>query len=678
MMTANPALDEANQLVAAGRNADAMALLERHTTNPACAARLRELYTGERMRDRAMAVSRELAAGHDAEAAVSRSLIALFQGDPQRALFEAGIALDIDPQLAAAHNHRARALHNSGQSLQAVSVLRRAVELQDNYPEAWANLGLVLRATGAMEESVRAYRRAVELAPGFVGAELNLGITLLLTDRIDEGLFCLESVLKRDPQNQEALVNAGLALHLKGRLDEARRYFEHAIRLDEHNPLAWCYLGILLHECHETGPAQRALERAVTLNPMEVEAWVELAAIHEKAGRLDEVAAALDRALKVDPNDPAALLELARLRRREGRLDDALALLEQLGTRPLPGRLLQQQRFEAGLALDRAGRYDEAFEAYRQGNQLLARNIRRREVDPRAFGRECERLGRWLDRGAPGARPQEGDPADDTGADLCFLVGFQRSGTTLLETMLNAHPEVASIDEQPTLERVLEALRTMEPGYPEVLESIGGGQLAQLRRQYRAEAGRHLEGRAGKLVVDKLPLRFMHAGLLSRLFPQARILFALRHPCDVVLSSFMQAYAVNEASIHFDTVASSAAIYAQAMGLWQRIEALLPLRLQYTRYEDLVADPEAEMAAICAYLGIEPVPAMFDAAARLAGRAPVRTASYQQVAEPIHRRSAGRWRNYAAQLEPCLEVLRPFAEHYGYALDQNSQPSPTT
>lgn len=677
-MPANSALDEANQLVAAGRSAEARALLEQSAGDPGCAARLRELYLGDRLRDQAMAVSRELAVGNDAEAAVSRSVIALLQGDPQRALFEAGIAIDIDPGLAAAYNHRARALHNSGQSLQAVSVLRKAVELQDNYPEAWANLGLVLRATGAMDEAIRAYRRALELAPGFDGAELNLGISLLLAEHIDEGLFCLQSVLKRDPGNQEALVNAGLALHLKGRLDEARQYFEHAIRLDEHNPLAWCYLGILLHECHEQVPAQQALERAVALNPREVEAWVELASIHEKAGRLDETAAALERALGIDPHDPAAMLELARLRRREGRLDEALQLLQRLGARPLPARLLQQQRFEAGAALDRAGRYDEAFAAYRQGNQLLARNVRRRDVDPRGFEKECAALDRWLDRGAPGARPQAGDPGDDTGADLCFLVGFQRSGTTLLETMLNAHPDVVSIDERPTLESVINALRAGEPGYPAALESLDGAGVSALRRQYREEMGRYLGGREARLVVDKLPLRFMHAGLLNRLFPEARVLFALRHPCDVVLSSFMQAYAVNEASIHFDTLESSAVMYQRAMGLWRRIEALLPLRLQYTRYEDLVADPPAEMAAVCGFLGIAPVPGMFDAAARLAGRAPVRTASYQQVAEPIHQRSAGRWRNYHAQLEPCLEVLRPFAEHYGYTLDQNSQPSPTT
>jgi tetratricopeptide (TPR) repeat protein len=668
-MRPDSSLHEANRLIAAGRSDEAIALLESKSADPACAVRLRELYLGERRREAAMDACRNMAGGYGAEAHVSRSVIALLQDDPERALREVRLALEVDPGLATAHNHLGRALHNSNQSLQAVSALRRAVELRDNYPEAWANLGLVLRATGALDQAIKAYRRAVELAPGFITAELDLGISLLVAERVDEGLFCLESVLKRDPQNQEALVNAGLAFHLLGRFTEARQSFEHAIRLDQGDPVAWCYLGILLHEIHQPEQALTALQRAVALNPMEVEAWVEVAGIHEHAGRLDDAAAALEHALQVDPNDSATLLELARLRRRQGNLDEALDVLGRLGTRPLPARLALQHRFEAGIALDRAGRYTEAFRAYEEGNRLAASSIRRRTIDPQAFERSCKELEKWLQEGAPGARPQADDPQDDRGSDLCFLVGFQRSGTTLLETMLDAHPGIASIEEQPTIEQVVHALRTSSGGYPEAMEALDGSRLSQLRQLYRAETQRYLDGREAALILDKWPMRFLRAGLIHRLFPSARILFALRHPCDVVLSNFMQNFAPTESSIHFDTLQDSTAMYVRTMGLWRRIEELLPLRLQYVRYEAMVADAPAEMASVCSFLGIEPVAAMFDAATRVAGRAPVRTPSYHQVAEPVYQRAAGRWLNYRAQLAPCLDTLRPLADHYGYELE---------
>ena len=646
-MPANPALDEANQLIAAGRSTEAADLLAHAGSDPGCAVRLRELYLGEQRRDKAMAVSRELAAGHGPEAHVSRSVIALLQGDPERALMECTLALEADPKLATAHNHLARALHNADQPLQAVSALRKALELQDNYPEAWANLGLVLRALGGVEEAIRAYRRAVELAPGFITAELNLGISLLLADEVDPALFCLESVLKRDPHNLDALLNAGLALQLRGDLNKAMQYFDHAVRLDENHPLAWLYRGVLLHERHEAGQALDALHRAVTLDPMEIDAWVEIASIHEQAGRLDEASTALEQAGQIDPTHAAMQLELARLKRRQGDLEGALALLKQLASRTLPPRLARQHHFEAGLALDRAGHYEQAFAAYEEGNRLVAHDIRRREIDPRGFDRECRRLEQWLQRGAPGAQPRDADPGGDTGADLCFLVGFRRSGTMRLGTLLATHPEVAVIDERPTLERVVDALRTRKPGYPDVLESLDDAGLEALRRLYRTEAARHLDGRETALLVDKLPLRFMHAGLIHRLFPDARILFSLRHPCDAVLSNFMQPYAATEASIHFDTLQGSVAMYVRTMSLWRGIEERLSLRVHYTRYEHLVADPRAEMAAVCAFLGIEPVPAMFDAAAR----------------------RTGGWVHYRVQLAPYLAAMQALAEHYRYSLE---------
>jgi hypothetical protein len=131
----------------------------------------------------------------------------------------------------------------------------------------------------------------------------------------------------------------------------------------------------------------------------------------------------------------------------------------------------------------------------------------------------------------------------------------------------------------------------------------------------------------------------------------------------------MQAFAANESSIHFDTLQGSVAMYGRTMDIWRRNERLFPLKLQYTRYESLVANPEAEIQSVCTFLGREPVAAMFDPETRLSGRETVRTPSYHQVAEPLYQRSVGRWVNYRAQLAPYLEALRPLAEHFGYQVD---------
>lgn len=665
-MPASPILDQANALFARGKVAEAVQLLESHSIEPACAVRLREHYLGEHDNERAGFVTRQLAVGHDAEAHVSRSIMALMGRDLDSAVRECEAALAQQPDLATAHNHLGRALQNAGQSLQAISTLRKAVSLQENYPEAWYNLGLVQRASGALPAAIEAYRKALDLSPGYQAAELNLGISLLLAERPDEALFCLESLLGRHPDHVEALVNAGLAMHLLGQFREARAHLERATVLDASNPTAWLYLGMLLHEVHEPEQALEALHQALALDPLDVEAWVEVASIHERANRLEDARQALERGRKADPRHPGLRLELARLQRREGDPGNALETLRSLPAGSLPLRLAQQYHFELGTTLDRVGEFDQAMDAYARGNRVLARSVRRRDIDPQGFERRCQALQAWLDKGAPGAAPAGTDPQDDTGADLCFLVGFPRSGTTLLDTMLDAHPGVGAIEELPTLEILIDELRAMPADYPGAMASLDAQRISTLRGMYREQCRRFLEGREAGLVVDKLPLRFLNLGLVRRLFPQARILFAMRHPCDVVLSNFMQAYAENEAFIHFDTLADSTAMYVRAMSLWQLLESRLGLEPHYSRYEDMAADPRVEMGRVCEFLGLEPVEAMFDASRRMADRGPVRTTSYQQVSEAVYQRSAGRWRNYRKHLEPHLPALLPFIERYGY------------
>lgn len=670
-MSQNSALARARELIGKGRLGEAVALLEGHRLQPECAVALREIYLGDHDNARALPLAKILAVGEGGEAHVSRSVIALVNGDLDGAVNECQLALAVEPGLPTAHNHLGRALQNAGHTLQAISSLRKAVELRENYPEAWYNLALVLRASGAMDEALNAYRRALDFSPGYRAADLNLGISLLLLDRVDEALFCFEAVLEQHPDDVESLVNAGLALQIQGEFMAARQHLEHAVELAPDYPLAHAYLGVLLHEINEPEAALESLQAALRLDPMDVEAWVEVASIHEQANRLDEARAAIEQAMRADAHHPALHIERARLLRREGDFESAGRALQGLASAQLPPRLGQQYWFELGLTLDRLGHYDQALEAFAAGNQVLAASIRRRDIDPQGFERRCRALEDWLQRGTPGA---EGDAVDgqddqDLGADLCFLVGFPRSGTTLLDTMLDAHPDVASIEELPTLEAVLDELRSLPGGYPAAMEKLDGQQLAQLRSMYREQCRRYLDGQQPVLVVDKLPMRFLNAGLIHRLFPEARILFALRHPCDVVLSNFMQAYAANEAFIHFDTLADSARMYDRAMGLWHRIAEQLPLRVHYTRYEDMVEDDRAEMGRVCEFLGLEPVEAMFDAAARMAARPPVRTTSYQQVVEPVYGRAAGRWVRYRRHLEPFLAQLQPHLEQLAYTAE---------
>jgi len=662
-------LDRAQALIATGQVDEARAVLADHPDNEVCAVRLRELLIGEGLHVEADPIIRKLASGTGPEPLVSRAIMAFQQGNLQSTMRECQAALALRPDLATAHNHAGRALHNLGNTPKALGAFRRATELDKNYPEAWHNLGHALRATGDMAAAVNAYQNAIKLAPAYRSAIHNLGITLFHMDKVKDALMLFNTLLERNPDDVDVLVSAGLSLQLLGQILPARDRFERAIKLDPANATAHCYLGILQNELAETEAAIDSLETALKLDPGDVEAWVELASVYEQSNRLDDANRAVKQGLAVDPGHPGLHIETAKLERQQGQAANAVQRLRSIDPRQLPGRIAQQYYFELGHALDRNKESDAAVQAFTSAKQLADRSIRGRSIDRDAFGRRCRDLEDWLQQGAPGSGRRDADPQDDLGEDLCFLVGFNRSGTTLIDTMLATNPAVASIEESATLEYVIAELEKLPGGYPLALEHIGSSTLGKYRKHYRDVIANYLGNARPALTVDKMPLRLMHAGLIARLFPRARILFVLRHPCDVVLSNFMQNYAVSEATIHFDSLQHCAQMYDQVMRLWQKAEAELPLRLEYVRYEALIGDTEAALDRVCTFLGISREETQTHEQARLQTRDRVRSASYQQVAEPIYQRAAGRWTRYRRHLEPHIPLLMPHIKRFGYAVE---------
>jgi len=645
-----------------GDDQGAIGILLRALPNAASALRLREWAIAERRLDIAVQALQALAHGSSVEAEVGRAIELQLRQQADAALLILQNILRTHPNLATAHHHAGRALQNLGRGDEARRALQHALRLQPDYAEAWYSLAHIERASGRLDEAVIAYHAALRLMPGLRVALLNLGITLSALEQADAALAPFEQLLQLDPEHVDAWINKGLCLHILGRMQDSQQAYERALQAAPGHPLAHFYLGCLLNEQMATAPARKHLEAAVAGNPDDADALTELAGLLEQTNDLETAAIHIERGLARSPQHPGLNLEASRLARRQGRLTEADERLARIAVETLPSRLAQQYWFEYGQLQDRAGNFSAAMTAFERGNQLAAQSPRRRQIDRAAFPRHCDAIAQWLAQGAAGAQAQISDPPAALGFWPAFLVGFPRSGTTLLDTMLDAHPQVSSIEERATIEVAVDALGA----YPQFMSMLNPESLARAQDHYRAATAAYLaEGFAG-LVLDKLPLRMLRVPLIRRLFPAAPIIFAVRHPCDVVLSNFMQQYAPNEAFVHFDTLADSARMYDRIMRLWRQMLEQLSIDAHWVRYESLVADPEAELTAVCAALDLDVRAEMLDSAQRLKGRSRIQTNSYQQVAEPIYRRAAGRWRNYLPWLEPVLPLLRPHIECLGY------------
>jgi tetratricopeptide (TPR) repeat protein len=408
-------------------------------------------------------------------------------------------------------------------------------------------------------------------------------------------------------------------------------------------------------------------------------------------GRFDEADAAYGRALAAAPGLPAAFLERGLLLERGNRLDRLPGLLAEAEGQGVPPAELahlraldleRQGRFAEALAearsaaagddpvrrvgligrlADKAGESDEAFAAYAEMNRLAGEDRAAVACDPASYRAHVAALRDMMTRDY-GAAWRTAEPASDRPAPV-FLVGFPRSGTTLLDTLLMGHPAIHVLEEEPLLQKVGEALGDFAR-----LPLLSDEETARLRALYFTELDAFDPGAKGKTVVDKLPLNMLGAPLIHRLFPDAKFIFAARHPCDVVLSCFMQYFEPNDAMANFLDLEGAARLYDLAMSFWTRATEILPLDVHVVRYEDVVADKAAALRSLVDFLDLPWDEALLDHQATAAARGLISTPSFAQVAQPIYTRARGRWERYREQMVRVLPVLAPWAERMDYEI----------
>jgi tetratricopeptide (TPR) repeat protein len=535
-------------------------------------------------------------------------------------------------ELSPVHPEALRALYAlrvaQGNATAARALLERFVAHHPN--ELWGRCELALFLMRASDNAgIEHARNAVRLAPSNARAHDVLGMVLIEAHRPQAGAYhCGRAVALSGRRDPALLANMAWGLKSQGRLAEAREAYREAEALAPDTlqvSLGW----------GQTEIAARDFPRAAEL---------------------------LDVAERASPGHAGVLAARCTLLEAQGRFEQALALLD--GAAPNPELLLGR-----GRVLDRLKRYDEAFAAFDAGKALYC-ETGGRQYPAAEVAQVLARLSGFYTARRTAMLPRAGTRDDVAGP--IFVFGFPRSGTTMLEQALTAHSAIGAGDELPLLADLSEAVPRLLGSplfYPEALAELWMGDglegLDVLRDHYLRGAARLGATASGKpLFTDKMPLNETQMGLASLIFPQAPMIHVLRHPLDVVLSTFgtMLTHGFHCAA-SLETTALHYARIAELVALYKR--ELAP-RCLTVRYEDLVDDLEGGMRQVLDFIGVayEPACVAFHENLRYA-----RTASQLQVAEPLYRRSRYRWRNYRRQLEPVISILQPAIDSLGYSLE---------
>lgn len=514
--------------------------------------------------------------------------------------------------------------------------------------ELWQARGEAADAAGERAASERAWRTVAAAAPNDWRAWSNLGNALGAQARWVEASEALREALRLNPAELPLWGNLAAALISADRHEDALRLadeWDRAAGVSGEQALA---RGRAFSALQQFEKAQDAYIQAVQLQPGDPAAWVGLGMVYERTGQSDRLAELIDSASAAGvTSEQLGFLPVTRAL-HEGRPEEAGRLLQAIDPGEDP---IRWYRLKSRVA-DRMGRYADAFEAAKSMNRSVDDfdNWVRRGADYRGRLRAIA--------GSLAARaPQRIDAATVTPV---FLVGFPRSGTTLLDTFLMGHPRIRVLEEVPL---IMEAEKVCPVAH---VHSCPPDTLVRARDGYFAALASHVEPGFDGVLLDKMPLNMLAVPLIHALFPGARFIFAQRHPCDAVLSGFMQSFVASEPMASFLTIEGAADFYDAAMTLWTKSIEATPVNCRTVVYEELVDDPEATLKPLIAFLGLDWEDRLLDHRGSARARGAIVTPSYNQVTEPLSKTAVGRWRRYSPELETVLPALLPWARRLGY------------
>ena len=483
-----------------------------------------------------------------------------------------------------------------------------------------------------------------------------------------------EKALSSDPRNTALIVEVAKSYGLRYDFQRANELIDRVDALAPNDVVVQAMIGDLYIKHQDFAAAERCYLHILGQNPdqkQRVRAQVALARIHERLHRLDDASEVIEQAIRDWPEHPNANFYAAKLLRRNGKIDAAIASFERLTKRTnIAAEVKANAWYEIAKQHDQEGKYDQAFaallEAKRsyQGQTEQAWRVASKIVENNELMLStitAEHFQRWADRS------HELSPLP---SQLAWLIGHPRSGTTLIEQVLDSHKSLVSADELDVLARCVYPELGMktdeERDAPTMLDRANCSDINTARRDYwqKTEAALR-EPVDGRLLLDKNPELTLLLPMICRTFHDSKILFALRDPRDVVISCFSQSLPLNSVSVHYLSLEDTAKKYATVMRGWLKLREMINVEWIEIRYEETVTNLETQARRSLEFLGLEWDPGVLDYHQRAKSKH-VHSPTYESVTKPIYRSAMGRWHNYEKQLAPLMRLLEPYVKEFAY------------
>ncbi|NOR62281.1 MAG: tetratricopeptide repeat protein [Rhodobacteraceae bacterium] len=490
-----------------------------------------------------------------------------------------------------------------------------------------------------------------------------MGVAKLNLKNPKDAVRFFKKAIKKAPKQAMSYMNLASAEIMIGALPNAQATIIKALKLDPRCADAWMLQGDIHTAKEQNDKAVECYTKASRLQPDSLKFAVKLLVTLELQNKIDD----LEQQIKVfearAADHPVFKLFKGIVRIGKSDFAEAKNILESISfdsQNTAQFHELELMRVRAlGLTADKLHLEVEAVGYFAQA-KALNRSFHRNPPPPEAFWEVCEMREAYTTNDAMKSWVYPSPHLDEP----VFIVGFPRSGTTLLDTFLRGHKGLALLEEVPAVSKMRFALGTSANHSILALDKLDEKTISLARKAYFAEVRAH---KPKGLVIDKLPMNLVFASEILRVFPRAKFILALRDPADAVLSCFMQSFRLNPPMATLDSAADAAKTYALSMQIWQNtVKALSPACVT-TRYEDLISNPEETLRPIVSFLGVEWDEAMLDHQATAQARGHINTPSRTQVVKPLYQSAVARWERYAQLMPEAVEILAPWRKEFGYS-----------
>ena len=607
------------------------------------------------------------------------------QGNPQAALIPLSRVIKIAPDFAKAYEDIATAYFLMGDLEQSEKYLKKSLELDPKVFTAWKSLGDILFDQGKKEEANKAYKEALKTDSRY--EEMTKAMALISKGQSVEAESIYRGILAKDPKNVDALRLLALLASRNGAIDQAISMLLKCTELAPDYAMAWDNLGKMYRQKEDYIKSIKCLQKATELRPEWPQGWAGLgtvytrASLHEEGiqaylksislkdnqprvhlslghvyktiGLQEESIKSYKKTIELDPQNGEAYWSLANLKTYRFTNEEVSEMLEQLKNKDLPDREKVHFQFSLGKSYEDEKKFKRSFDFYLRGNNL---NRGRNTYDPKAIEAMVEREIRFFNNEFFKKRETWGAPNNDP----IFIVGLPRSGSTLIEQILASHSDVEGTMELPNMLNIARKLgNTSREGsnYPEILDSISKSESVELGEQYIKETQR-LRSKS-PYFIDKMPNNFSHVGLINLILPNSKIIDARRNPMDTCFSCFKQLFARGQAFTYdLQEIGRYYLSYIRLMDHWQKV---VPDKVYLVEYEKMIANQEEETKKLLKFCDLS---FQENCLKFYENKRAVKTASSEQVRQPIYKRGINYWKNFEESLVDLKVSLQPIKQRF--------------